>query len=84
MNAYKLVGCSFHDELEALATLRQQCQIIYQTENGDIVELDGQIIDVYTANREEFVAEFIKLKNGNEVRLDRLISVNGKSIQFAC
>ena len=80
MNAYKLVSCSFHDELEALATLRQQCRIIYQTHNDRIVEVDSQIIDVYAANREEF----IKLKDGSKVRLDCLISVNSKPIQFTC
>lgn len=29
MDNYHLVDCDFYDELEALATLRQQCQIIY-------------------------------------------------------
>ncbi|KST64568.1 hypothetical protein [Mastigocoleus testarum] len=80
MNKYKLVDCNFHDELEALAILRQLCKIIYQTEDDTILEVDSQIVDVYAANQEEF----LKLKDGNEIRLDRLISVNGKSIQFAC
>ena len=80
MNQYKLINCSFHDELEALAILRQMCKIIYQTEDDTILEVDSQIVDVYAANQEEF----IKLKDGNKIRLDRLISVNGKSIQFAC
>ena len=80
MNQYKLINCSFHDELEALAVLRQMCKIIYQTEDDTILEVDSQIVDVYAANQEEF----IKLKDGNKIRLDRLISVNGKSIQFAC
>lgn len=69
-----------NDELEALAVLRQMCKIIYQTEDDTILEVDRQIVDVYAANQEEF----IKLKDGNKIRLDRLISVNGKSIQFAC
>jgi len=29
MDNYRLVDCDFYDELEALATLRPQCQIIY-------------------------------------------------------
>ena len=80
MNQYKVINCSFHDELEALAILRQMCKIIYQTEDDTILEVDSQIVDVYAANQEEF----IKLKDGNKIRLDHLISVNGKSIQFAC
>ena len=80
MNTYKLVGCSFHDQLESLATLRLNCKIIYRTKTDTIVELDSQIVDVYAADR----AEFVKLKDGNKIRLDHLISVNGKSVQFAC
>ena len=80
MGTYQLVDCSFHDELEALATLQQQCKIIYQADNNEVVEINNQIIDVYAVNR----AEFLKLEDGSEIRLDRLISVNGKSIQFSC
>jgi Rho-binding antiterminator len=31
MDDYCLVDCGFHDRLEALATLRQTCQISYRT-----------------------------------------------------
>jgi Rho-binding antiterminator len=79
MNDYYLVDCDFHDQLEALATLRQMCQICYSTITGEIVEVQSQIIDVYSANK----ADFLKLKDGTEVRLDHLVSVNGQPIQFA-
>ncbi len=32
MDNYHLVDCDFYDELEALARLRQQCQIIYHNQ----------------------------------------------------
>lgn len=79
MNAYRLVACSFHDELEAWATLRQDCQIIYRDEEGQKQTVTSKIIDVYAANR----ADFIKLQAGTIIRLDHLMSVNDKPIQFA-
>ncbi len=80
MEPYQLVDCSFHDELEALAILRQPCKVIYRTEADEVVEVESQIVDVYAAHH----ADFMKLKDGTEIRLDRLLSVNDKSIQFAC
>ncbi len=79
MNDYCLVDCGFHDQLEALATLQQTCQISYRTATEEIVEVQSQIVDVYAANK----ADFLKLKDGTEIRLDRLISVNGNFIRFA-
>lgn len=79
MDSYRLVACSFHDELEALATLRQRCQISYRDSENKIQTIDSLIVDVYSANR----ADFIKLQDNTVIRLDRLISVNGKPIQFA-
>ncbi|PSB46832.1 hypothetical protein C7B80_11690 [Cyanosarcina cf. burmensis CCALA 770] len=79
MDDYCLVDCGFHDRLEALATLRQICQISYRTVTGEIVEVQDRIVDVYAANQ----ADFLKLKDGTEIRLDRLISVNGNPTRFA-
>ncbi len=79
MDDYCLVDCGFHDQLEALATLRQICQISYRTVTGEIARVQDQIVDVYAANQ----ADFLKLKDGTEIRLDRLISVNGNPARFA-
>jgi hypothetical protein len=79
MNDYRLVDCGFHDQLEALATLRQPSHITYTNTNGDRVAIFTQIVDVYAANK----ADFLKLKDGTEIRLDRLIAVDNKPIRFA-
>lgn len=79
MDEYRLVDCGFHDQLEALATLRQPCQIQYRNAAEETVEVQTQIVDVYAANK----ADFLKLKDGTEVRLDRLISVDDKPTRFA-
>lgn len=70
MDDYCLVDCGFHDQLEALATLRQICQISYRNAAEEIVEVRTQIVDVYAANK----ANFLKLKDGTAIRLDRLLS----------
>lgn len=80
MNSYRLVDCGFHDELEALATLRQRCTIIYRTETDEVVTIQSQIVDIYAAHQ----SDFLKLKDGTEIRLDRLICVNDQPIRFAC
>ncbi|NMF64597.1 hypothetical protein [Brasilonema octagenarum] len=76
MDTYIPVSCDFHDELEALATLRQECRIVYCDAANELVEVQGRIIDVYAANK----ADFIKLKDGTEIRLDRIVSVNDKQL----
>ena len=79
MDSYRLVACGFHDELEALATLHKPCQIIYRDSDKEVHTVETQIVDVYSADR----ADFIKLQDGTVIRLDLLISVDGKPIQFA-
>jgi Rho-binding antiterminator len=74
MDEYTLVSCDFHDQLEAWATLRQICQIIYQNEANETIGVQGRIVDVYAADK----ADFLKLDNGTIIRLDKVISVNGK------
>ncbi len=80
VDAYRLVDCNFHDELEALATLRQSCKMVYRAVDGEVVEVEDQIVDIYAAHK----ADFLKLKDGTEIRLDRIITVNGKPIEFTC
>jgi Rho-binding antiterminator len=78
MDKYIPVSCDFHDELEALATLRQDCQIVYRNEADEVVEVNDRIVDVYAANH----ADYMKLRNGTEIRLDRVVSVNGKTVSY--
>lgn len=76
MEAYIPVSCDFHDQLEALATLRQPCRILYRNAVDETAEIQGRIVDIYAANR----ADFLKLEDGTEIRLDRIISPNDQPI----
>jgi Rho-binding antiterminator len=79
MPPYRLIACSFHDELEALATLRQPCQIVYQDGDGATQNVESRIVDVYARGG----ADFIKLQTGVIIRADHLVSVDGKAVLFA-
>jgi Rho-binding antiterminator len=78
MDAYTPVSCDFHDELEAIATLRQTCRIVYHTEADTTSEIEGRIADVYAANH----ADYVKLEEGTVIRLDQIVSVNDKRVSF--
>ncbi|RZM76716.1 hypothetical protein DYY88_18725 [Leptolyngbya iicbica LK] len=79
MQPYRLIDCGFHDELEALATLRQRCPIVYQDVDGVTQTVESRIVDVYAQGG----ADFIKLQTGTIIRADYLLSVDGKAIAFA-
>jgi len=72
MDGYYPVDCGFHNQLEALSTLQRTCQIIY----CNMVEETSSGSDCgYLRCKQN---TFLRLKDGTEIRLDRLISVDGK------
>lgn len=70
MDDYCLVDCGFHDQLEALVTLRQ-CQISYRTVTGEVVEVQDQIVDVYAANQVVFCNSKAELRFGSSASSGR-------------
>lgn len=106
---YRPIACSLHDELEALATLRHECEIRFvadhegeagrsdategtgttgESDTSERIETDdsgyavarGRIVDVYSRGG----AEYLRLEDGTVIRLDRIVSVNGKPFQTMC
>ena len=78
--AYHPINCSYYDELEAYATLRKTVRIDYLTPTGEAASIDARIVNLYTLNKEEFMV----LDNQQEIRLDRLRSVDGKVVPLTC
>lgn len=74
MDEYIPVNCNFYDELEALATMKKHCQIIFRHQNGAISTIRGVIFDLYTLNK----MEYLVMDSGLKIRLDKLIEVDGK------
>jgi Rho-binding antiterminator len=71
---YIPIHCDFHDELESLATLHQECVILYRDSNQQEITAKGRIEDVFSAQKEEY----LRLSDGTIIRLDHLIRVNDK------
>ncbi|MCB0633882.1 MAG: hypothetical protein KDD15_29325 [Lewinella sp.] len=78
--SYVPISCSFYDELEALATLRQTAVIRFADESGKQIEVQGKIKDFFIRDR----AEYLLLDSGLEIRLDYITSVNGKIMGNYC
>ncbi len=81
MTAYRPISCMFYDELEARATLRQRCNIIYRP-NGDGTDttVTGVIETLYIRDK----VEYLRLTDGLEIRLDWLVSVDGRELGAYC
>ena len=73
--SYKPISCDFYDELEAAATLKEDCEIVYTDENGQSQAIKSRIVDLYTQEH----VEYARLEGGRVIRLDQLVSMNGKS-----
>jgi len=77
---YHPISCDFHSELELLAMRGTACEIVYLDEKDQTRTITDQIADLYTRRKEEFLL----LRNGLTIRLDRLVSVNGMALKNYC
>lgn len=78
--AYHPIACALHDELEALATLRRACRLVFRDADDQLGKVTDVIVDIFAQNREEFV----RLRNGMLIRLDRIVSLDDKPFDLAC
>ncbi len=69
-DTYKTISCQFYDELESLAVKKIKSQITYM-DNEHEKSVEDIIIDFRTKNKEEFLI----LKNGLQIRLDKIIEI---------
>lgn len=77
---YQPIDCNFYDILEANAVLRKQVEIIFINKNEEQQRIQAIIKDLYIKEK----AEYMKLADGREIRLDRLIAVDGKELNGSC
>ncbi len=69
---YIPIDCSLHDRLEDLATRRRVVRLRYESEVG-VVEIDDVIADWLVRDG----AEFLRLRSGADIRLDRILEIDG-------
>lgn len=79
MDNYKPVDCGFYDRLEAAAVLRKTVEIEFLKDDSSVTS-EAVIKDLRAVNG----AEFLILTDGTEIRLDRIVSVDGISSGNSC
>jgi Rho-binding antiterminator len=77
---YQPIDCNYYDRLEAWATMRTICQIVFLDEKGEEQQVSARIEDVYTLNK----VEYMRMDNGLVIRLDSLRSVNNVPLPDHC
>ena len=71
---YRPVSCAFYDELTLLALRKKQVSIAYLDSDGHVVHTADVIADIFTKKKKEYVV----LNDGTQIRLDDIISLEGK------
>jgi len=77
---YKPIDCNLYDEVILLIMRKQKIKIDYQTETGKSQEVETILKDVYAREGEEFVL----LENGDKIRLDRVVKIDGRAFEGYC
>ncbi len=76
---YTPISCSFYDRLEEAATLSKNVLIEYLANNK--TEVRKSII---TTIRLKDKIEWLVLEDGSEIRLDRILSLDGVELKTHC
>ena len=76
MGQYQPIDCNYYDLLEDLATRRRYIRIQYFNEIHEFCTIDAVIKDLYIKDGYECML----LSDGTEIRLDRLVSTDGKFV----
>ena len=71
---YTPIDCHFYDELEAAATQRRRVQLQYFNDLRQLCMGSGVIDTLLVRDK----VEYMRLKSGEEIRLDHLIRLDDK------
>jgi Rho-binding antiterminator len=77
---YQQVSCSLYDGVESLAVNRKKIKISYVNTANRIETTEGIIADLFSKDK----AEFIRLDNGLEIRLDKITEIDGRQYSNKC
>jgi Rho-binding antiterminator len=72
---YQPIDCGFYDRLEIAAMRRKVVKLLITTETAPQL-IESRIVDLQARQGEEFMY----LENGQVIRLDRLISMDGLEV----
>jgi ribosomal protein S18 acetylase RimI-like enzyme len=74
LELYTPVACGLYDRLQAVSTLRKPAELTFRDAAGAEATVTGLVTDVYTRG----AAEYVKLDDRLEIRLDRLLRLDGR------
>ncbi len=80
MEKYQPIACQFYDVLELHASRREKSTIAFFENGKSVKTVDAIIEDIFTREK----AEYLKLSDGTEVRLDQIISLNDTQFYGSC
>lgn len=80
LKMYRPISCDYYDELTLFAMQRKSVCIVYKNTNDSEEKIEAILKDIVTREKEEFLI----LNDSREIRLDKIISVDGKKLSSYC
>lgn len=77
---YFPIPCALHDELQLLVLRGRIVSLTWRQADGAVASRSARLLDVYTRGS----AEWALLDDSTEVRLDRLVEVDGAPFLADC
>lgn len=78
---YHPIDCGLHDELQLRVLRRRAVELAWRDSRGTTMRREAVLQDVFSRD----AAEYVRLDDGTEVRLDRLVTVDGLAFDpLAC
>lgn len=75
-DSYIPISCAIHDKLVDLAVRKKASDLRVRGDSGEEQVVTGVIVDVFTRDG----AEYLRLEEGDLIRLDRLVTVDGEEV----
>jgi hypothetical protein len=78
MEPYQPISREVYEVLEEMHLLKQSAHLTFNMDYQKQTILNAVIVDLYT----EDGAEYLLVEGGVRIRLDQLLAINGKPVQY--
>lgn len=77
---YQPIDCNIYDELVLLIMRKQNIKLEFKNTNDSSTEVETKLTNIYTKEGEEFIT----LESGQDIRLDKILKIDGKTFEGYC
>ncbi|MFK7807933.1 MAG: Rho-binding antiterminator [Saprospiraceae bacterium] len=77
---YKPIDCNIYDELVLLIMRKRKIKLEFLNGKDATTEAETVLTNIYTKEGEEFIT----LQNGKDIRLDKILKIDGEEFQGTC